>query len=276
MRLHFAEFSNPDEEHFELVIRTASLKVFSYTQDTLPGANFWTPMLAGDSVLIQIRAESVPRAMSFRVDKVAYQSPGGSWESIIEDPDFEEIIKYDKNLDITRVADAVAKLTFFDNGFDSCTGFMISRNRMMTNHHCVSTLEVCETTMAIFDFHIDKLGNEVYGDQYACNKVLVEDYDLDFAVLELQGNPGDKYGFLSFAPQEISRRQKLYIVQHADGQPKQIVKENCRVIDPIADGRVANSDFTHTCDTLGGSSGSPVIGADHRVVGLHHFGINQA
>ena len=275
MRLHFAEFANPDGESFEMIIRAGSQQRIRYTEGTLPGENFWSPMLRGNTALIQVTAEVAPRTMQFKIDKVAYQSPGGSWESIIDDPDFEEINAYKSNDDITRVGNAIAKLTFFDNGYDSCTGFMISPNRLMTNHHCVSTLEICETTMAIFGFQKNENGDEVYGNQYACENVVTVDYELDFAVLEFQDNPGDKYGFLPFINADVTSDQSVYIIQHADGKPKQIVINNCDVLDAVIDGRGPTSDFSHTCDTLGGSSGSPVMTVNHQVIGLHHFGIDQ-
>ena len=38
------------------------------------------------------------------------------------------------------------------------------------------------------------------------------------------------------------------------------------------DGRAPQSDFTHTCDTAGGSSGAPVFNLEGQLVGVHHFG----
>jgi V8-like Glu-specific endopeptidase len=35
------------------------------------------------------------------------------------------------------------------------------------------------------------------------------------------------------------------------------------------------TDFGHSCDTIQGSSGSPVLDSNHRVVGLHHWGFDD-
>jgi len=277
MRFHFADVRNPNSEPFDLTIKNSRGNVVvRYTAETLPSSEFWTPLIIGQRALIQIRATDVPQAMSFKLDKVAYQTAGGSWVSIIDDPEFEEIVKYNDDQYITLVARSIAKLSFFDNGFDSCTGFMIDRNQIMTNHHCVATKEVCETTMAIFGFQKDEHDNVQIGKQYACEKVVKADYDHDYSVLELRDSPGDEWGSLEFTTSPVANMQDIYIIQHADGKPKQISKTNCRVLDIKVAGRAADTDFTHECDTLGGSSGSPVMTMDHKVTGLHHFGINQA
>ena len=276
IRLHFAEFQNPSSEYFELTIKNSRGDiVVKYSHETLPDVDFWTPMIVGQDALIQVRATTVPQALTFKLDKVAYQTSGGWWKSIIGDPEFEPIIGYRDDPEITRAAMAVAKLTYFDGDFKSCTGFLIGRNRMMTNHHCISRQEVCETAMAIFGFQEDEQGNVQIGEQYACENVVKQDYNHDYAVLELRNDPGDEWGSLEFTTTPLTIGQGIYIVQHPDGGPKQISKTNCRVLDVEVDGRAANTDFTHECDTLGGSSGSPVMTVDHKVIGLHHYGINQ-
>ena len=50
---------------------------------------------------------------------------------------------------------------------------------------------------------------------------------------------------------------------------------NCIVNKPMADVRGLNTDFSHICDTLSGSSESPVINENVAVIGLHHFGIGD-
>ena len=41
-------------------------------------------------------------------------------------------------------------------------------------------------------------------------------------------------------------------------------------------GRGTGTDFTHTCDSAGGSSGAPVFDAEGHLVGLHHYGFAEA
>jgi hypothetical protein len=66
------------------------------------------------------------------------------------------------------------------------------------------------------------------------------------------------------------------IVQHPDGRPKEISIDKCQLKGTKRMGVSDTSDFGHTCDTEGGSSGSPVISlGTNEVVGLHHFGFSD-
>jgi len=77
--------------------------------------------------------------------------------------------------------------------------------------------------------------------------------------------------------------EKIYIPQHAGGRMKQlgIVDTNstpekvCKVKSINQNGCTSgqNVDFRYTCDTEGGSSGSPVVLYEsNKIIGLHHCG----
>jgi hypothetical protein len=64
-------------------------------------------------------------------------------------------------------------------------------------------------------------------------------------------------------------------VQQPGGQPKQISKIKYTAKAVPVNGRASETDFTHTCDTVGSSSGSPVFNEAGQVVGLHHYGFGS-
>ena len=68
----------------------------------------------------------------------------------------------------------------------------------------------------------------------------------------------------------------LVIIQHPAGETKQVSIVDCKVDDESVSGTTKDeTDFEHRCDTLGGSSGSPLFDAKtFKVVGLHHLGFN--
>ena len=78
---------------------------------------------------------------------------------------------------------------------------------------------------------------------------------------------------LSFSNSDVQRGDKLYVIQHPAGEAKQISDLDCTVKDVPVNGYAPRLDFSHTCDTLGGSSGSPVFNEAGEVVGLHHLGM---
>ncbi len=102
-----------------------------------------------------------------------------------------------------------------------------------------------------------------------------KDEDLDAALIEVAGSPGKRWGSLAFSDAIPTLNEAAVVVQHPAGFPKFVSRIDCVVSTMPADGvKVGKeSDFGHSCDTMDGSSGSPVLRrADLKVMGLHHWG----
>ena len=195
--------------------------------------------------------------------------------NIVRDFDLEDIEYIRLNQpDIFDAGRPVAKIAFVSNkGPAVCTGFMISESRMLTNHHCINNDEICKSADVIFGFHkpSDPLGEEVQ----KCLRLVDEDEELDAALIEVAGSPGTRWGSLAFSDGDANVPEPTVVVQHPAGFHKFVSRKDCVVSTMPADGvkEGEGSDFGHSCDTMEGSSGSPVLRrADLKVVGLHHWG----
>ena len=191
---------------------------------------------------------------------------------------------------ILQLGSPVARLRIkTGKGQALCTGFLVSDDLMLTNYHCISTSIQAVNTRA--DFGYDK--SDTPGNVFMIQGIVVENSDtaFDYVLVRVLGNPGQTYSHValpllgsSFFPVEApplgslnfsGNNGKLLVIEHPGGGPKMVSITDCEVAgDKIAGVDPQElSDFGHLCDTLGGSSGSPVFSiGDNTLVGLHHLG----
>lgn len=164
-----------------------------------------------------------------------------------------------------------------------CSGSIIAttpRILFLTNFHCGGlkswqdnefwNADVCANTVVDMSWDGDDVSME-----YACKEVVKVDPILDAAVLELapltSSSMPAKSIKIRIKPGEAG--ESLKIIHHPQCLSKQI-SQGCNVGQPMAnwkDGRKI-TDFAHTCDSEGGSSGAPVFDSSGNLVGLHHLG----
>ncbi len=98
------------------------------------------------------------------------------------------------------------------------------------------------------------------------------DKDLDYTLLEVFGDPSRDWGKLALNAVEPTPLDPFWVIGHPMGEAQRISREKCAAADPA----ISGDTLRHTCDTLPGNSGSPVIDASSRsVVALHHAGSNR-
>lgn len=235
----------------------------------------WTPLIKGATAQVEVTGQAAAGTeLRVLINAVAsHVPPAKPTLNIVGAFDLEDIEYIRINQpDIFAAGRSVAKITFVSSeGPAACTGFMVSDDRMLTNHHCINTDEICRSADVIFGFDKpeDLLGEEIR----KCVRLIDKDEKLDAALIEVAGSPGTRWGSLALSDGHPAVPEPTVVVQHPAGFHKFVSRKDCVVSTMPADGVIPGSDFGHTCDTMDGSSGSPVLRrADLKVVGLHHWG----
>ena len=172
-------------------------------------------------------------------------------------------------------ADAVVRVDL--NGVANGTGFLVAPDLMVTNHHVIGDEGTARTAQACFFDEVPDEQNK--GPLRRAQKVaraageqalLYTNKDLDVTLVRLQGSPRlDRY--LPLRPAVVRQNDRVMIIQHPGGYPKQISLQNNLVA--FANDRIVQ----YYTSTKGGSSGSPVLDDNFAVIAIHHSWVhNQA
>jgi V8-like Glu-specific endopeptidase len=280
LRIRFSDVKDESDIDYNIVFKDRNGRIVDrLAKSEFSGrADFWSKVVNGDYVRIELLAESKPAGLSFQLSDIAFQQNWGAPFSITTRlSDIEPITNYVNAPAIYVKSQAVAKLYFVnsDSSF-SCTGFLVDDERLLTNDHCINTQELCDSALAIFGYELTESGSLSTGEQFRCLALINHSFELDAALLRLEKKPGSIWGKLPLNPRTIVKGEQAYLIQHPGGSPKEISRKSCSVIDLDVKGNGAGTDFGHKCNTLGGSSGSPILGSDFTVIGLHHFGFVPA
>ena len=157
-----------------------------------------------------------------------------------------------------------------EEGASACTASLLGAGLVLTNHHCVpqdGSLEILRASI-LMDYHtLAGQGSE----RFILDPVPVEfRAELDYAILRLSDGsaPSERYGHVALdsAPDEAGSART--VIHHPLGRPKVMSRFRCFALG----GRVEPPVVAHRCDTLPGSSGSPVFDDEGLMVALHFAG----
>jgi len=155
------------------------------------------------------------------------------------------------------------------------TGFLITPELLLTNHHVLATAGDAAGCGVQFGYeHSDgglSLGQTF---EFQPKRFFVSDKALDYAIVavspkSLEGAALPTWSFhpLIATTGKVLIGHPINIIQHPDGGPKQYASTNNEVVDRL-------EDFLHyRTDTRPGSSGSAGFNAVWEVVVLHHSGV---
>lgn len=152
----------------------------------------------------------------------------------------------------------------------SGTGFLVSQNLLLTNNHVLPRQELLPNTLFRFNYEENFLGEAQQTFEYraALDGTFYTNEALDYTLVQIESEPGKEWGWLPLLSRNIRLKSRINIIQHPQGQPKQISLQNNFV--EYVGGNVVQ----YVTSTLPGSSGSPVFNDAWEAIALHHAGGN--
>lgn len=263
---------------WSLVIRSEATGVVTDTitpQTPLDAAGgFWSGDVHGSVAEVSLNTKGDVSGLTVAIATYGYSVMSAQQQAIHG---------IDARLNITEAGPRVQELarpvvrlrTMVPNlGESSCTGFLLNDRLVLTNEHCVTTDAEARATLVDLGYETGKKPVTL-----RVEALLSDDAALDYALLRLERAAPAAWGRVTLDPaSKIAVDQRLILIEHPLGGFKQVSLESCEISDEkIAGATAAPTDFGHRCDTLVGSSGSPVMDdGSGAVIGLHHLGFDAA
>lgn len=145
-----------------------------------------------------------------------------------------------------------------------CTGFLNGNNRLVTNNHCISTLQECKSTYISL---YGSKGNE----SLRCKSIVKTENDkkplsqksIDYTVLELDRSVSNisPFPLSRFSPYE-GERLTSWVIDHMDRYQARITELSCTMSNRRYSLELKN------CPAIHGNSGSPIVNDYGEVVAV--------
>ncbi|WP_395945703.1 DNA/RNA non-specific endonuclease [Brevundimonas sp.] len=181
-----------------------------------------------------------------------------------------------------RAAEAVCRVKLpMDGGHAYGTGFLVGPRLLLTNNHVLASSDEAAQAEAEFgyDHDLDGVVRAPVQFNFAPDQLFFTSVELDVTLIAVtplseEGVPLERYGWLPLLPLsgKAVEGEWVTIVQHPNGQPKQIAIHASQIVTLAPDLTPANpARFIHySTDTEPGSSGAPVFNDQWQVAAIHH------
>jgi endonuclease G, mitochondrial len=203
----------------------------------------------------------------------AVTAAGAVLERIINTPDFVDVRYLEAG---SRASHAVGRVDIQDHagrvvGFG--TGSLVTSRLLLTNHHVLPDAETAAASLIEFNFEDGIDGQPLQPRRFPLDPAafFLANEELDFALVAVSASPPQltQFGFnpMIRAEGKAIAGDFVTIVQHPEGQKKQVALRDNRIVD------VFDNFLHYEADTQPGSSGSPVFNDQWELVALHHASV---
>lgn len=233
-----------------------------------------TQRIPGNVFRVELRAAALPEKLNICVQSYEFESEASkiAVKEVTHKKDLRIFVKKtDPNYELGRSVAAVYFPSRETKKEISCTGFAVSDTLFVTNYHCLSETWQLRTAFVRYNYEVlsedDEFKMRFSGFAMPPNSIL------DFALLRLGSALPVKY-IAKLQSESLVLNMPLILFQHPDGSKKRVAESGCAVESVDSAGQTTSlTDFYHSCDSSGGSSGSPVVDINTGVVvGVHHVG----
>jgi hypothetical protein len=119
----------------------------------------------------------------------------------------------------------------------SCTAALLAGNHIITNSHCLPSGP--DRSIRAISLMMNYLRQGASGDRYEVLATPLEiDQVLDYAILEVNGDPTQKYGTVRIAAGAAEPGQSMIIFHHPLGRPKMMTRFRCFAHKEQVEGRL--------------------------------------
>lgn len=285
----------------KLVLRGAQNENFTVTASQADG--FWSRPIAGNYVIIElVPARSVDAAartasgFSVAIDGYKSMRAAAAQEENCgaDDSRPAKCFISDALGDVQKYLKAQAVARVLINGSVPCSGALLGPSGyFLTAAHCIQT--AADAREAIIEFGAEssecaddsKIQMGSQGSDFARNSELYAvNVDLDYALLKLDVSGANrnlmtKFGYLKLRAGGATNGEELFIPHHPNAYAKRVsaLNDNKAITAQVGAGvKTACSgsyadQVAYAADTVGGSSGAPVVSsADFAIIAVHRCG----
>lgn len=200
---------------------------------------------------------------------------------------FERIIGANNLLDVSfllngaRLSQCVGRIVLpVSGGRRLGTGFMVSPRVLMTNNHVLESVQEAADARVEFDFYTRNDDTVGPAKRFSMQPDLffITDVALDYTLVAVEpvnaaGDSVADRGWLRLIGPSGKALvgERVSIIHHPNGDPQQVSLHENRVVDVD----FGDSFIHYTTDTMGGSSGAPVLNINWELVALHHAAVGN-